>query len=186
MQLINIKNVNASWQKGISLVEVLIALLVFSIGMLGVASLQVVSRKSSYEAQQRQEAVLLANEMVARMKASGQTFTEMETSYGSTFNTKDNAGTSGCGAINSACTKANIAANDIYEWGRSVEAAALGGREGLKSALGCVSFDSDNNVISVTVSWLAMTGIGGSPGSTTCAIQNGGDKQRHVTIKTYI
>lgn len=55
---------------GISLVEMLIALLVLSFGLLGVAGLQAVSLKNNHAAYLRSQATILAYEIVDRMRAN--------------------------------------------------------------------------------------------------------------------
>ena len=56
--------------RGFTLIEVLIAVLVFGVGLLTVASLQGVARKSNYEAVQRTTAVHLAEALLERMRAN--------------------------------------------------------------------------------------------------------------------
>ncbi len=57
-------------QQGFSLFEVLIALLVLSVGLLGLANLQGQSISSSYNAHLRTQATSLAQSMVDRMRAN--------------------------------------------------------------------------------------------------------------------
>lgn len=54
-------------QRGASLLEVLIALLIFSFGVLGIVGLQANMNIRSTEAQQRAEAAVLADEIIGRM-----------------------------------------------------------------------------------------------------------------------
>lgn len=55
---------------GFSLLEVLIALLIFSFGMLGLAALQTVSIRTNQSANMRSQAVVLANMMLDNMRAN--------------------------------------------------------------------------------------------------------------------
>jgi len=71
---------NAPRQRGISLIEALVALAVMSIGMLGLVSLQTSLRSSSDVAKQRSEAVRLAQQEIERWRA----FTVLDTTEGST------------------------------------------------------------------------------------------------------
>ncbi len=181
-------------QQGVGLVEVLIALLVFSIGMLGVASLQVLSTKSSFEAQQRQEAVLLANEIVARMKSSGLTFEQarLNANYGD-FNTDDVSDSEPdpvCNANASVCTESQLAAWDKYIWKRSVKAAAIDNMEkqGLLNAVGCVAFSAiADKTISVVITWDSMTSMGTKVTADIPAdCQLDSNTQRHIIVRTFI
>lgn len=56
--------------RGFTFVEALVALLVLSIGLLGVAALQLTSLRSNYSASLRSQATLLAYDMVDRMRAN--------------------------------------------------------------------------------------------------------------------
>jgi len=53
--------------RGFTLIEVLVSLLVFSVGILGMAGFQAMSTRSSVDASERSRAALMANEMIAKM-----------------------------------------------------------------------------------------------------------------------
>lgn len=55
----------ANKQKGMSLLEVLISILIFSIGVLGLVALQAKATQSSSDGEDRNRAALLANEAVS-------------------------------------------------------------------------------------------------------------------------
>lgn len=57
--------------QGFSLLELLIALIVFSIGLLAIAGLQTVSKQANYEAVQRTTAAQVANGMLEDMRTNG-------------------------------------------------------------------------------------------------------------------
>lgn len=59
--------------RGFSLVEVLIAIVVFSLGVLGLVRLQATAVKMSTDARQRAEATFLADQLLARMLISDRT-----------------------------------------------------------------------------------------------------------------
>jgi type IV pilus assembly protein PilV len=54
-------------QSGFMLIEVLISILVFSLGVLALVGLQTISIKQSTEAKYRADAVMLANEIIGQM-----------------------------------------------------------------------------------------------------------------------
>ena len=115
-------------QKGVGLVEVLVALMVFSMGMLGIASLQVISKRSSFEAQQRQEAVLIANDMISRIKNSGLTSAQIKT-Y---FDNKDFAAdpldppdSPSVNCVTANCTVAQLVEYDLISWHKSIYGSSI-------------------------------------------------------------
>jgi type IV pilus assembly protein PilV len=55
---------------GFTFIEALVALIVLSIGLLGVAALQLTSLRSNHSASLRSQATLLASDMVDRMRAN--------------------------------------------------------------------------------------------------------------------
>lgn len=57
-------------QSGITLIEILVALLVLSIGLLGLANLQAVGLRANHNAYLRSQATFLAYDIVDRMRAN--------------------------------------------------------------------------------------------------------------------
>lgn len=57
-------------QSGVMLIEAMLAILIFSIGVLGIIGLQAAAAKASVDAKYRSEASLLANEIIGRMWAT--------------------------------------------------------------------------------------------------------------------
>lgn len=67
MKILNLK---ARANRGASLLEVLIAMLIFSFGMLGLAALQTYSVKANQSANSRSQATALANTMLDNIRAN--------------------------------------------------------------------------------------------------------------------
>lgn len=175
-------NIRIAKQSGVGLVEVMVALLVFSVGMLGVASLQVVSKKSSFEAQQRLEATWLANDLAARISGSGMSLDDQKTYYSDFIYSVDDGITvpTSCNEIGSECDLDQIVAWDKYQWKRAISAAAVthdGAKQGLLSAKGCVTFGNSGG--EVVVAWLSMSDIGDGQ-QKGCDIADAGGRLRHI------
>jgi len=70
-------------QRGFTMIEVLVTLVILMIGLLGIAGLIAQGQRSSFEAYQRQQALTLANDMAERIKANrpGVDSTSVTTTY---------------------------------------------------------------------------------------------------------
>ena len=93
--------------KGFSLVEVLIALIIMSVGMLGIAGLYVQSMQAGRTSMLRHHAVTLAGDIADRIRANPTAGVAYTASPG-----QDN----GCVSANANCDVAQMAANDIFLW----------------------------------------------------------------------
>jgi len=96
--------------RGFTLLEVLIALLVFTLGLLGMAGLLVVSVRVNHGAYLRTQASFLAQSMADRMRAN--TPRVWTNDYNTSYPTAD---TNPCAGA-AACTRANIATRDKALW----------------------------------------------------------------------
>jgi type IV pilus assembly protein PilV len=97
-------------QTGFSLVEVLIALVIMSVGMLGIATLFVQSMQAGRTSMFRHHAVTLAGDVADRIRANPRAGIAYQ-GLGA-----DN----GCVATGNDCNEAAMAANDIFLWDRQV------------------------------------------------------------------
>jgi type IV pilus assembly protein PilV len=116
--------------RGFSLVELMVAILVVAIGLLGLAGLQVTGLSSNHNAYLGTQATLLAQDMADRMRANAQGLA----SYTGT------AASSSCGT---SCTPAQMAGNDLVQWNQTLAAQLPGGT-------GAISVASGIYTISVT------------------------------------
>ncbi len=109
--------VEQRWRKdqtGFTLMEVLIAVLILSIGLLGLASLQANGLRSNFSSYARSQAVILANDMADRMRAN------LTEAVAGTYNVNATvAGAPDCAAA--ACNTADMASYDIATWYTSLQ-----------------------------------------------------------------
>jgi type IV pilus assembly protein PilV len=130
---------------GFSLVEVLVALVVLAVGMLGVASLFATSMHAGSGAIARMEAVSLAGDIADRIRANRRA--------GSAY-TGAGANDNCIGPGSVSCTPVQMAANDIYVWRRQLAQAFQGG-----TANGTVTFaDGTPATYTINVRWTEKDG----------------------------
>jgi type IV pilus assembly protein PilV len=149
-------------ERGVSLIEVLVTLLILAFGLLGVAGLQAKMSLAEMEAYQRSQAVQALTEMTERMSANG----AQATSY-------LNAGPIGTGDITRPANCTTIAPGpnrDLCEWSNSLKGASeqkssanVGGMIG---AVGCITQLQAYNaalgvcsagIYQVSVAWQGMS-----------------------------
>jgi type IV pilus assembly protein PilV len=129
---------NNKQQRGFSLVEVLIALIIMSVGMLGIAGLYVQSMQAGRTSMFRHQAVTLAGDVADRIRA----------------NPRAGIAYAGFGANNNCvgagvdCNEAQMAANDIFVWDQE----AL---DSLPNGDVIVAFDDTVNppLYTITIQW---------------------------------
>jgi len=123
-------------QEGFTLVEVLIAVLVLLIGLLGLAGLQAQALRSNQIAYMRTQATILAYDIIERMNANRAA--ALAGSYDGAAGTQNTDCTS-----TTACSSAAMAANDVYEWRLAVkQSLPTPGAQG--EALVCIDSTPDD------------------------------------------
>jgi len=74
-------NTSRSNQAGFSLIEALVSIVIFSIGVLALIALQVTSVRQSSNAKYRSDAALLVNQLIGQMWVSDRTTTTLQTNF---------------------------------------------------------------------------------------------------------
>jgi len=160
--------------RGTTMMEVLVAVFVLSIGVLGVAGLQVTAKRSNYEATQRATATALAQDIIERMRSnSAELGTYTNAGVGRTIDGATMAAVS----CSTDCAPATLAQYDLYE----LEQAANGVTEqvagtnvgGLSLPTTCITGpDGGPGVYSVAVAWRGMTKLS-NPATDACGSGSG-------------
>jgi type IV pilus assembly protein PilV len=107
-------------QRGFSLLETLVALLIFSVGLLGVVALQARTIQLSVDGEDRNRAALLADEVVATMWSRGST--SLSTAETTAWSTRVGAALPGATATVSAADADGVVTVSI-SWRPSSRAA---------------------------------------------------------------
>ncbi len=134
--------------RGFTLLEALIALVVLSVGMLGIAALYVDSVSRGRTALSRTKAVVLAADMADRIRANS----IAGAAYAGAA--ADNDCSDGAAAGAKLCSPAEMAAHDLMLW----QAILSDPRIGVPGGVGTVTFDPASNpdTYTVTVSWVEV------------------------------
>ncbi len=128
---------------GFTLIEILIALLIVSAGLLGLGLMQAKSVKSATDAFQRSHATWMAYEIMDRMRANLNGldgYVGAAVGYGQTT-------LSDPGTVTTPSLRADM---DLYEWQNNL--AGAGGRTSLHQGVGTISLSGE--IYTVTISWL--------------------------------
>lgn len=120
-------------QAAFTLLEVLIAVFILAVGLLGLAGLQTMGMRNNNSAYLRSQATVLADDIADRIRAN------RDTDYTSVA-----AATVSACLTTAGCDPDDMAKNDLKEWQDAVAAA-------LPSGTGTLSLSS--NVYTVTIQW---------------------------------
>lgn len=123
-------------QTGFTMLEVLIAVVVLSIGLLGLAGLQTTGLRNSQSAYGRTQATHLANDMGDRIRAN-------MAGFDGGFYDNDAAATATC-ENNTGCTPQQMAENDTLLWQQILQ-------QSLPNGQGTVATNA--GIVTVTVMW---------------------------------
>ena len=110
---------NARLQHGVTMVEALVALVVLSLGMLGIATLYLTTLHAARSAITRMQAVNLVTDLADRIRAN------RTAGIAYTAAAANNACVGGAiGAV--SCTPAQMAADDLFRWQAQLTSGVLG------------------------------------------------------------
>lgn len=102
-------------QRGIGLIEILVAVIIMSLGFLAAARMQVEGMRYSQSAYFQSQAYFLASDMIDRMRSN---IAGVQNGFYSDETSSTNAVNPGCTIIE--CNPLGIARQDIYDWSTSL------------------------------------------------------------------
>lgn len=188
-------------QDGFTLLEVLVAVLIFGVGLLTVASLQVVAKRANYEAVQRTAAAHLAFDLMERMRANSAGLDFYTSAGGSVTLGRGSRGgepAPDCDAPADGCTSADLAVHDLWAWEQLLDGATevSGGAStgGLVSPTACVTAPAGGagapGIYTVAIAWRGTSELT-NPGGNACGEDTGlygasNEFRRLLVLQTFI
>lgn len=130
-------------QKGFTLLEVLVTMVIMAIGLLGLAALMASSLRNNHSAYQRTQAAFLAYDIIDRMRVNR--VMAVNTSASINYNV----------AIGSASGSANLALADVNDWKTALAST-------LPTGDGSVAVVPATGATTVIVQWNDSRGTGGN------------------------
>lgn len=107
---------------GVSIVEALVALVIISVGMLGIAGLYLTSLQAGRSANLRVQALNLTSDLADRIRSNRQGLDDYEAAADDTGTSHD--------CETARCTPADIAENDLFVWKTAIADALPAGANG--------------------------------------------------------
>ncbi|GAB2191850.1 type IV pilus modification protein PilV [Sessilibacter sp. MAH2] len=145
---------NKSSQKGITLIEILVTVIILAIGFLGLASVQLLGTRNISSSNYRSLATIYAHDIVERMR-SNQTGVD----FGAYNNTNSEDGVDpGC----SPCSPAELAQLDLFQWNTLMTSNPVQG--GLPNGNGTIDYSDATEQFTVTITWSENTIDDAGPG----------------------
>ena len=172
---------NRSGEGGFTLIEVLVSLIILSVGVMGIAAMQMSTYKQLQTSQNMSTAAMLAGDIADRMRANQAA--ALANSYNHT--TAPDA-VRNCAAL--TCTTAQLATYDIAQWQQRLTGANGGGARdpgSLPSGEGTVARIAGTNNFNIIVRW--DDDLSGSNGTACTAVNpddepTSADKDCRVTV----
>ncbi|WP_299492195.1 type IV pilus modification protein PilV [uncultured Shewanella sp.] len=178
-------------QQGSTLIEVLVALTILVVGLIGIFNLHLVAKRSSFESFQQTQASLLANDMINRIKLN----TSQLSAYGGVYSSLPSYPDVDCDLADSAspqCTPAQTLIWDRYQW----QLLMQGGYErvgdnrvgGLDFPVACIQANANGDVL-IAMTWRGVNSTTDSATHYSDFVQSCGtshSRRRVYVINTFI
>lgn len=157
-------------QGGATLIEVLVSILILMFGLLGLVGVMVQSQRAQLESFQREQALLLAQDMVQRMqvnKAVASCYV-LASYLGATNTTIPDQSTCTAGTTAQAIRFHQDMGDWLAELKGSAELAGSNNAGGVPAARGCITKDAATGIYQVSVAWQGSVASSAPPPGIPC------------------
>ena len=183
-------------QSGVTLIETLVTTVIFSVGLIGVAGLQVVSKRSNYEAVQRTTASHVTYGLFEDMRANPDSlaiYLARASIGGGTITAEPSPN---CGSVSAVCSPDQLATHNLWNWEQVLDGAAETNANGSVGGLNfptlCITGPAGGvaGVYTVTIAWRGTVELS-DPGISACGADSGNygandEYRRMMQVSTFI
>lgn len=193
-------------QFGMSMIEVLISMVITSVGILGLAKLEISSKQNNFQSVERITAAYLAKDMISRMRANPTGLIYYVTNTGTNTLGRGSISTEPtptCADSANPCTQAQLGNRDLWLWEKAMDGksemllnnsgvsddVATGG---LVTPTACISGPADGSagIYTVAIVWRGGVALS-NPTLNTCGQTTGlygsnNEFRRLLTVVTFI
>lgn len=150
--------------RGAGLIEVLIAVLILSVGLLGMLAMQTTAKRTAHEAAQRSLATAMAREILERMRSNPSALGSYVATLGG-----GSIATAPASCVTGSCDSTQMASRDLYELEQMLDGAAEKGSDatnvgGLVAPTACIT--NASGVVVVAIAWKGVAELRNSTAST--------------------
>lgn len=137
---------------GFTLIEVMIAILILSFGVLGLAGLQARSMTAENESYSRAQAIMLLQDMATRLAANTAGFAAGSYAHaGVVYGTDYDDSSPNCGSLTTPpTTPADVANADVCAWS---DALRIASNSNVRGARGCIEAGAVADEVLISVAW---------------------------------
>ena len=184
-------------QRGVGMIEVLISMLVLSVGILNIAGLQTMAKKSNFNAIQRTSATVLAKDIVEKMRANPVSLGQYRTNGvgGGTLTLPATTCT-----LAGQCNSLQLAAYDLWQWEDLMDGSSenrdIDGTNtetgGMADPTGCITgpVAGGAGIYTLSIVWRGLTELT-NVSANLCGVGSGKyganeEFRRLLTFDTYI
>ncbi len=143
------RSIGNRYRRGFTLIELLVAMLIISVGLIGMAGLTIESQKQAQQLTERTLALQLANDLLARMSANASALDQYSVAIPDTLATD---------CTETRCTPEEMAAYDLWVWNKQLQGANITKAGDKRLNMGGLSHptacrDITDNGVTLTLVW---------------------------------
>lgn len=178
-------------ERGVVLFEVMIAIIILAVGLLGLAKLQASTRQLEMESYQRAQGAILLQDMVSRFSANKDAaacYAITDLASGAPYFGYGAAAPANC-AIGTIVQQ-TTALNDLTQWHALLNGASETTEDnvqagGMIGARGCIAYDAVADVYVLSVVWQGLIESSAPPG-LNCATGEYGSEERRRAVSSIV
>jgi len=172
-------------QKGMTFIEVLVALVIMVTGILGAVAMQATAKQSSFDAMQRSLASSLAQDIIEKIRGNNSSTLSLYAAN-SPYGTGKITSSPTCNSTVSSCTPVEMVTHDLFGWEQALMGAnainVTNNVGGLVGGIGCLTVSG--NSVKVVITWQGKVKSIDSKDAENCG--NSTNSRRQVVIDAFI